>query len=120
MLVDDLELSINWNIEEIVMTETFESLENSVLTWARDKGIMAKALPANQYKKHVEEVGELGEALILDNRDEIIDAIGDVLVTLIILARLKGLSPTDCLLSAYKEIAGRTGKMVDGVFVKDK
>jgi hypothetical protein len=38
---------------------------------------------------------------------------------LILLAELAGLSFADCLAQAYGEIAGRTGKMVNGIFVKD-
>lgn len=46
------------------------------------------------------------------------DGIGDVVVTLIILAQQNGLTLEECLDMAYGEIKGRTGKMVDGVFVK--
>ena len=58
-------------------------------------------------------------ALATDNKLEIKDAIGDMTVVLIILADLCGLSHSDCLESAYNVISKRTGKMVDGVFVKD-
>ncbi|WP_146811707.1 DUF1642 domain-containing protein, partial [Enterococcus villorum] len=41
-----------------------------------------------------------------------------VIVTLIILSMQKGTNVQECLEMAYNEIEGRTGKMVDGVFVK--
>ena len=51
--------------------------------------------------------------------DEIQDGIGDTIVTLIMLASIFRVDIDDCLLLAYNEIKGRTGNMVDGVFVKD-
>lgn len=45
-------------------------------------------------------------------------SIGDVVVTLIILAMQNDMDLYECLNQAYNEIKGRTGKMVDGVFVK--
>ena len=44
--------------------------------------------------------------------------IGDVVVTLIILAMQNDMDLYECLNFAYDEIKGRTGKMVNGVFVK--
>ena len=55
----------------------------------------------------------------LINRIEIEDALGDILVTIIIQAEMQGMSLVNCLESAYNIIAKRTGKMVDGQFVKD-
>jgi len=55
-----------------------------------------------------------------DNQEELKDGIGDSFVTLIILAGQLGYTPTECLLAAYNEIKGRTGKLEGGVFVKDE
>ena len=52
--------------------------------------------------------------------DRVRDEMGDVLVTLAIQANLWGLSLTECLEEAYNKINVRTGRMVDGVFVKDE
>ena len=93
--------------------------KEKILKWAGDKGILDKATSASQYEKHVEEVGELGRALIEGNRELLVDAIGDVGVTLIILAMLNGLDFDNCLQMAYNEIADRKGEMVNGVFVKN-
>lgn len=64
----------------------------------------------------------LGCGLILAmarSNDELFkDSVGDVIVTLIILSMQKGTNVQECLEMAYNEIKGRTGKMVDGVFVK--
>jgi NTP pyrophosphatase (non-canonical NTP hydrolase) len=66
-----------------------------------------------------EETDELIQAIENDDRAEVIDALGDILVTIIIQAEMQGLSLTECLESAYNVIAKRTGKMVDGQFIKD-
>jgi hypothetical protein len=52
-------------------------------------------------------------------KHEVADGIGDMLVTIIILAELVELESLDCLQLAYDEIKGRKGKMVDGLFVKE-
>lgn len=67
-----------------------------------------------------EEVGEVAAALARSDKDELRDGIGDVVVTLIILAQQNGMSLDECLDQAYSEISGRTGKMVNGVFVKSE
>ena len=68
----------------------------------------------------MEEAGELAVALLKDNDKEIKDAIGDMVVVLTNLASLRGFKIEDCINHAYNEIANRTGKMVNGTFVKDK
>jgi len=94
-------------------------MKTKILEWAKSKGILDNATPNSQMLKTVEEVGELAQALA--NRDivEIKDAIGDIVVTLVIQAKLNDLDFDDCVKSAYDVIKGRTGSMVNGVFVKD-
>ena len=94
-------------------------LECEVEHWAEEKGILAKATPMAQAVKTLEETTELCTAINSDDRAEIIDAMGDIMVTLIIQAKMQGLKLEDCLESAYNVIAKRTGKMVNGQFVKD-
>lgn len=71
-----------------------------------------------QFMKVVEELGELSSSIIKSNREEEIDAFGDVLVTLIILARQRGVNLVEALDEAYNEIANRKGVTVNGVFLK--
>ncbi len=91
-----------------------------ILDWAKEKGIFDKGTRERQFQKTLEEVDELRVALTDDDLDEIKDAIGDITVTLIIQAEMNGLDFMECLESAYNVISERTGKMVDGTFVKDK
>ena len=82
----------------------FKELNERVITWASDKGILKKATPLTQHSKTQEEVN---------------DAIGDTLVTLLIQCRLQNLNPLDCLESALNIIEKRKGIMINGVFVKN-
>jgi len=100
--------------------KNYIELENLVINWAKEKGILEKATPMAQCLKTIEEVYELQTAIATNDREEIIDALGDILVTIIIQAEMQGLSLESCLQSAYNVISMRTGKMVNGQFVKDK
>ena len=97
----------------------YNQLETLVIEWAENKGILEKATTAAQANKTMEECQELIDAIQDDNREEISDALGDILVTIIIQAKMQNMSLVECLEGAYNVIAKRTGKMVNGQFVKD-
>lgn len=96
-----------------------QALEEKIVDWGHEKGILPNPDPVAQFKKTLEEVEEL--AIGIDNKDvaEVKDAIGDIIVTLIMQAEAWDLNIQECMQSAYDEIKGRTGSMIDGVFVKD-
>ena len=98
----------------------YNELEALVISWAEQKGIFSMGGTEAQCNKTLEEVEELKDAIIKNDKNEIIDALGDILVTIIIQAEMQGLKLEDCLQSAYNVISKRTGKMIDGQFVKDK
>ena len=98
---------------------TFNELEERVYLWALDKGLITEDNLKQQALKTVEEVGELAKSILKDDKLEFVDAVGDVMVTLIILARQNGICALTCLQAAYDEIKGRTGKTVNGTFIKD-
>jgi NTP pyrophosphatase (non-canonical NTP hydrolase) len=87
--------------------------------WAKEKGIYDSGSSGVQYLKLIEEAGELAEALLKKNKAEIKDAIGDMVVVLTSIAKFEDMLIEDCISSAYNVIAKRTGKMVNGTFVKD-
>lgn len=87
--------------------------------WADERGIYENGDTKTQLIKLYEEAGELSQGILKDNRDDIIDAIGDCVVVLTNLAKLADVSIETCIRSAYDEISGRTGKMINGTFVKD-
>ena len=98
----------------------FEQLRNDVLVWAKEKVILKPENHLKQMGKMVSEVGELCDAIIKEDKTEQIDAIGDVLVTVIILAEQLGYHPVLCLDVAYKVIKDRKGQNVNGTFIKEQ
>ena len=119
----------------------YEELSDLVIKWGVDKGIFDASTPLRQLDKTQEELDETKDALEkLNNLDyqhtlmkelgvptetkeealaEVKDGIGDMLVTIILLAEMVEMDSVDCLQAAYDVIKKRTGKMVDGQFVKD-
>lgn len=96
-----------------------EQLQFKVLQWADDRNLLKKENVLKQFAKFISEAGELGDAIIKEQEFETRDAIGDVQVTLILLAKQLGYDYNECLESAYNEIANRKGKTVNGTFIKD-
>ena len=92
---------------------------DDIRDWAHSKGIYASGSSGVQYLKLIEEAGELAEALLKKDKAEIQDAIGDMVVVLTSIAKFEDMFIEDCINSAYNVIAKRTGKMVNGTFVKD-
>jgi len=90
-----------------------------IRTWADQRGLYDKGDTKTQYLKLMEEAGELGRAILKQDEAEFIDAIGDMVVVLTNLARLGDTSIELCIDQAYDVISKRTGKMVNGTFVKD-
>lgn len=95
------------------------TLNEKILAWAKERDLLKPENANRQFLKLVEEVGELASAMAKNNSEGIVDALGDIQVVLIILARQLDYSYTMCLEIAYETIKNRTGKTVDGVFVKD-
>ena len=89
--------------------------------WAEERGLYDNGDTKTQYLKLVEEVGELGSAILDEDYSEQVDAIGDIVVVLTNLAELAGPSSVeDCIGIAYNVISKRKGKMINGTFVKDE
>ena len=99
---------------------TLNELEVKIRDWAIERNIDKSENAPKQMIKIMEELGETSAALLKNNEPELKDGIGDILVTVIILAHQLGYTPQECLEQAWKEIENRTGKTVDGVFVKDE
>ena len=108
------------NAQEYLFENANKTIFDKVRDWATERGLYDKGDGRTQYVKLQEEAGELAKALLKDDKPEVIDAIGDIVVVLTNLAHLEGLKIEECIESAYKVISKRTGKMVNGTFVKDK
>ena len=98
-------------------------LIDKVNEWA-DKRSLKQADPKIQWMRITEEVGEIRDVLLkpakfTEPQAALKDAIGDTLVTIIVLAHQLDLDVTECLGIAYDEIKNRKGKMINGTFVKE-
>ena len=87
--------------------------------WAGERGLYTNGDTKTQFCKLMEEGGELGRAILKNDKEEFIDAIGDMVVVLTNLAHLGGVTIEHCIDTAYDEIKTRTGVMSNGTFVKD-
>jgi len=130
-----METSLHKENNQTPLHQKTDYLIEKVELWAKEKGILDAATPFQQFKKTEEEFYELKEAMLAhdlgvetfvnskgiskNTREEILDAIGDVTVTLIILSKLLGTKFSDNLENVYNIISKRTGTMLNGQFVKD-
>ena len=96
-----------------------QNIYDLIRAWATEKGIYKTGDSRTQYVKLMEEAGELAQALLKNDETEVIDAIGDMVVVLTNLAKLRGHDIEACVASAYSVIKDRQGKMINGTFVKD-
>ncbi len=92
---------------------------DKIRDWAYARDLYKDGDVKTQYVKLQEEAGELAKAILNKDEFETIDAIGDMVVVLTNLAHLVGTDIEFCIEEAYKEIASRKGKMIDGTFVKE-
>ncbi|MBC1420148.1 MazG-like family protein [Listeria fleischmannii] len=95
-----------------------DTLVKLIEQWSVDKKIN-EADSSKQMLKVVEETGEIAAALARSDKEALKDGIGDVIVTLIILAQQNNMTLQECLEFAYDEIKNRKGETVNGVFVKE-
>ena len=100
---------INYDINDLTVR---------IYNWFDEKNLHD---PIMQFAKLNEEVGEIAHELTRGNYDttEMKDSLGDVYVTLVGMAHHLDLDLSECINMAYQEIKDRTGKVIDGSFVKD-
>jgi NTP pyrophosphatase (non-canonical NTP hydrolase) len=102
------------------MMKSFADIERKIIRWGEDRGIVKNGKPLAQSIKTLEEVTELIDALNRDSRSDMEDAIGDVVVTLLMICAITDTDFIDCMYLAYDEIKDRKGYLrEDGVFVKN-
>ena len=96
-----------------------QNIFDLIRKWGKERGIHKRGTSQVQYIKLMEEAGELAEAMLKDDDEEIVDAIGDMVVVLTNLAHLEGVRIEHCIQSAYDVIKHRNGSMKRGTFVKE-
>jgi len=106
------------NRKDIEMS--YSELEMKVVQWGEARGIVQNATALSQAIKTLEEVTELFDALNKKNLDEAKDAVGDIVVTLIMVCAVLDIDLVECLAGAYNEIKDRKGYLTkEGIFVKE-
>jgi NTP pyrophosphatase (non-canonical NTP hydrolase) len=101
------------------MTRT--ELDSKIDMWGVARGIAENGTPMAQAIKTVEEATELLAAINTDDKEELMDAIGDIYVTLRMQCLVNDIWMDDCISKAYSEIKDRKGYLrEDGTFVKDE
>lgn len=103
--------------------EELYNVISDIILWGRDKGLED---PKAQLNKVIEETGEIAHEICrnhydlesLEQPDELYDALGDTLVTIIILCDILNIDPLVALETAWSEIKDRHGKTENGTFVK--
>lgn len=105
----------------IESSSTLVELIDSIQVWGIQRNITKAggATGLSQIKKLKKELDELDSGLQLNDRHEIIDGIGDMLVVLVQIARLEGFTWDECLAQAWGDIKDRKGNMCCGIFVKE-
>ena len=93
-------------------------LTSAIKLWSAERNLHTQD-PTKQALKSLEELGEMAKALLKNDQEELIDAVGDTYVTLVILCQQLGIELSDCVNVAYNEIKDRRGKLVDGTFIKE-
>lgn len=89
----------------------------AVRQWGAIRGIGSASFQ-RQYQRVLQEVVEIHDAYNDKDMDEVSDAIGDTIVTLINLAKTVGMNAEDCLAGAFNVIELRKGLNKDGDFVR--
>lgn len=95
-----------------------DTLIEEIIKWGKSKQLNDTRAQLN---KVIEEVGEIAHEVSRNkNGAEFNDAIGDSLITIIILASINGKDPRKCLEDAYNEIKNRKGRTENGTFIKNQ
>ena len=99
---------------------SYANIEMKVVQWGEARGIVQNATAMSQAIKTLEETTELLDALNKKDLAATKDAIGDIVVTLIMVCAVLDIDLVDCLSGAYNEIKDRKGHLTkEGVFVKE-
>ena len=125
------------NVKQECIKMKFSEIDNLVGEWAEDKWLRTADAEPAQVGKLLEEVGELVASImkynlllssgydsvhmgiLYEESQKIKDSIGDTMVLLSNIAAINEFTLKGCYLHAYEQIKDRTGKTVNGEFIKD-
>jgi NTP pyrophosphatase (non-canonical NTP hydrolase) len=99
---------------------SYSMTEMDVIRWGMERQIVQNSNPRAQAIKTLEEVGELMQAIQDKDREAMMDAYGDILVTLVMGCATADLDLVTCFKHAYEQIKDRKGYLSpEGIFVKE-
>jgi NTP pyrophosphatase (non-canonical NTP hydrolase) len=99
---------------------SYAQVEMKVIQWGEARQIVQNSTPKAQARKTQEEVHELFDAIENNDREAMIDAYGDILVTLVMGCATADLDLVKCFEHAYEQIKDRKGYLSpEGIFVKE-
>ena len=116
---------LNWEADPYLLGyDTLTDLIAKINKWAISHGL-DKGDPKIEWMKVTEEVGEIRDVFLKPNDFDdpemaLKDAIGDSIVTLVVLCLQLGYDVKECLKIAYNNIKDRKGVMIDDNFVKTR
>jgi phosphoribosyl-ATP pyrophosphohydrolase len=115
-----LELMDAVNYIEKLKSQREVNVQSKVIEWAKERQIVSVNNAPKQIIKLTEEVGELAAAFLKSKDSEVKDAIGDIMIVLTILCKQLSIDMNQCYADAYEVIKDRTGKTIDGTFIRDE
>jgi len=87
--------------------------------WAETRNLYKYGDIKTQFMKLIEEVAELSDAIIKNDKEELKNAIGDCVVVITNMAAMEGYNVEDIVNEVTEEIGKRKGHMINNTFVKD-
>jgi NTP pyrophosphatase (non-canonical NTP hydrolase) len=99
---------------------SYSMIEMDVIRWGEARQIVQHSNPMAQARKTQEELHELFDAIVANDREAMIDAYGDILVTLVMGCATADLDLVKCFEHAYEQIKDRKGTLLpNGIFQKE-
>jgi len=99
---------------------SYANVEMRIIQWAEARRIIPNSTPDVQLLKAMSEMGELADATIKNDKEAIVDSVGDVMVCLVNYCALQDINLVDCMEVAYDQIKNRRGTLLpNGVFKKE-
>ena len=99
---------------------SYAEVEMKIVQWGEARGIVQDAAASSQAIKTMEELTELFDAINNKDLSAAMDAVGDIVVTLIMVCAVLDIDLVSCLKGAYNEIKDRKGYLTkEGIFVKE-
>jgi NTP pyrophosphatase (non-canonical NTP hydrolase) len=98
---------------------SYAAVEIKIIQWSEARKIIPNSTPETQLLKAMSELGELADATIKNDKETIIDSVGDVMVCLVNYCALQDINLVNCMEVAYDQIKNRKGTLLpNGLFVK--